>query len=445
MKQRRVMLYCRVSTEHQVKHGESITDQTEALHKWAEDNDCIVIGEYIDAGFSGAKPYTSRPEFCRMLREADELRPDLLLFTRLDRFTRNPRDYYNLAHTFEQHQLQWKAIWQEFDTTTPAGQAMIGTMVVFSKLERDNTSERIKAHNVEKRIRGELVSGNLPRGYMVKDKKPVKDPVTEQGMNAFFATYLSGQGLKKSIQAAAEHSVVFTSTSCASFVLRNAKSYTGYIQGVECEPYITMEQCNLILATRKQPIRKSDYPFIFHGIVKCSCCGGNFGAHRNFYKKKSGKGVQLYYNCTKHYNSTQGKCENKVNIYESDIEAYLLDHVQAALEAEKATTVFDEKEVDNSQAIKNLQNKRKRLVDLYIDALIEKDELSKRCIEIDSQIEELEKEQNIHEDKVQIDLPENWKDIYNQLESDGKREFWFSSLDAIYIHPDRSISFEFRH
>lgn len=210
---KRVLIYCRVSTDQQAEFGESIVDQLQALRKWSADNDCIILDEYVDAGFSAAKLYTSRPEFCRMLADADRLRPDLILFTRLDRFTRSPRDYYNVVYEFEKHNLEWKSIWQPFDTTTPEGQAMIGNALVWGKLERDTVSRRIKMHNIQKRARGELCSGNLPRGYKIENKRPVKDPVYESAVNAFFQSYLSGAGITASMNAAKAHGLTFPAST----------------------------------------------------------------------------------------------------------------------------------------------------------------------------------------------------------------------------------------
>lgn len=47
------VLYIRVSTKLQVEKGESIDAQRFELTRYAENHDMRVLGEYVDAGFSG--------------------------------------------------------------------------------------------------------------------------------------------------------------------------------------------------------------------------------------------------------------------------------------------------------------------------------------------------------------------------------------------------------
>lgn len=446
---KRVMLYCRVSTDQQAKNGDSIQDQTEALTKWAEDNRCVVVGTYIDAGFSGAKSYTTRPQFVQMLKDSERIRPDMVLFTRLDRFTRNPRDYYNVAHTFEEHGLQWKAIWQDFDSTTAAGQAMIGTMVVFSKLERDNTSARIIAHNIEKRARGELVSGKLPRGYMIKDKKPVKDPEKEEAVNTFFRSYLSGAGMSESLRNANLHGLGIASVSGASAMLRNAKAYAGMIQGIPCEPYLTEEECQIILRGRKARPKKTDQIYLFRGLVVCGECRRNLGAHRQAWKSKHGKGYNLYYNCTRHY--ALRKCDNTVNMLEGTIEGYLIDNLDQIMQEHVALIERQRREAnteDIEKKIRQLQQKRKRTFEAYVDGIVEKEDFREVSDRIQSEIEELqgilEKVPQRGAQSVRAILCDGWMDMYMDLDRVRKREFWYHVIDRVVVRPDRSMEVRLR-
>lgn len=56
------VLYIRVSTKLQVEKGESIDAQRFELTRYAENHDMRVLGEYVDAGFSG-KNVQGRPQF----------------------------------------------------------------------------------------------------------------------------------------------------------------------------------------------------------------------------------------------------------------------------------------------------------------------------------------------------------------------------------------------
>ena len=65
----RVALYIRVSTEEQAVHGLSVDDQKDSLQKWAEENKHKVVDYYVDAGVSGRKSVSKRPELQRLLSD----------------------------------------------------------------------------------------------------------------------------------------------------------------------------------------------------------------------------------------------------------------------------------------------------------------------------------------------------------------------------------------
>lgn len=439
-----VFCYIRVSTDKQAKSGDSVEDQTEALHKWCNDNGCFILDTYIDAGFSGAKEYTTRPAFCKMLDDAKTMHPDLLVFTRLDRFTRNPRDYYNVVYTFQKNGLQWKSIWQDFDSTTASGQAMIGTMMVFAKLERDTTSERIKLHNKEKRERHELTSGKMPRGYINVNKKPVIDPDAKEGVQAFWNAYLAGSGLKVAMEEAEKHGVKFSGVSSASFMLRNAQAYTGMIQNVPTEPYLTQEQADLILSMRKAPIRKTGFTYMFKGLVYCADCGKRFGSHKRHYTHIDGsQGTQVFYNCTRHFACRD--CGNNVSMGENKIESYLLDTIETYVGNLVADCDIEEEkpaDIDYGKEIEKLKEKKVRAYQGYIDGMVSHDMFISQASVIDKQIAELEEKNKVKKPiikDVSAVLPENWNDIYDELTVEYKRQFWYTIIEKIVISKDREI------
>lgn len=441
---KRIYTYMRVSTDRQVKFGESLEDQRSALSRWANEHDCVIIREYVDAGKSASKEYRTRPAFLQMISDSKIDHPDQIVFTRLDRFIRNQRDYHNIAYDFQKENLQWCAIWEHYDSTTQSGRLAISIMVAVFETESINTSNRLKAHNVEKRARGELVSGNMPRGYIIHNKKPVKDPATSDGINAFWRTYLSGQGMSQSIYAAERHGVYLAVSSC-SFILRNAMHYSGHIQGVPCEPYITEAEAAQVLAKRKKSVRNSANVFLFSGIARCAECGRAMGAHAHKLKH----GVYIYYNCTLHY-SARHKCSNAINLDERDIESQLIDQLEdgfIALIEEAKKSQSDPKVPENMRRrISQLSSQKERLLDVYLNGIIEKEEFEKKRSDLDFEITDLRRSlSDLEKNKIPTDLrdllPEGWKEMYQELDQKKRREFWFSVIKEVQISPDRTVSF----
>ena len=114
----KVFLYLRVSSEEQVKHGYSLDAQYEALKDFCEKNNHVVLGVYKDEGISGRKPYTKRPAMMELLNDLGKVRPDIILFTKLDRWFRNIKEYYKVQDILDKYKVDWKAINEEYDTST---------------------------------------------------------------------------------------------------------------------------------------------------------------------------------------------------------------------------------------------------------------------------------------------------------------------------------------
>jgi site-specific DNA recombinase len=83
----RAALYVRVSTQEQAKHGLSIDEQERALRARAKEEGWEVSGLYREAGVSGRR--SDRPEYQRLLADAQRGRFEKLLVWKLDRFGRD--------------------------------------------------------------------------------------------------------------------------------------------------------------------------------------------------------------------------------------------------------------------------------------------------------------------------------------------------------------------
>lgn len=216
------------------------------------------------------------------------------------------------------------------------------------------------------------------------------------------------------------------------------------IQGVPCEPYITPEQCQLILDTRKTKSKPTGHIYLFRGMMRCGMCGGNLGAHRSFYTVRSTgeRRATVYYTCSAKDNHRNG-CTNNVHIREKVVEEFLINEIDLYMLHQYDSVTPAPVVPDHTSQIRNLEAKRKRLVDAFIDGLISKDDFSNRVREIDESIKNLNSVV-IPEAPTTINLPDNWKDIYNDLSLEGKRGFWFNTVSEIVVNPDKSISFSFR-
>ena len=431
----KIALYCRVSTDEQAKHGESIADQEQALIRFAESRQAT-YDIYKDPGYSAHRAYTTRPDLKRLLENIKEY--DLVCFTKLDRWTRKTADYYKLEERLTG--VPWRAILEDYETETATGRLRVGIMLSVNQHEAERTGERIKFTFEEKRKRGEIVSGNMPRGYKLENKKPVKDEAAAEAVSAFWDAYFIG-GLGAAQQAAAEHGMPLP-VSSASFMLRNANSYAGHIQGVECEAYITQEQADLITGSRKSRPKKAANVFLFSGLVFCAECGGRFGGHLHNYKKADGTdGTQKFYNCNHRHKFNPHQCENRTCIYESDIERYLLTDLNSIIaryeaEANSASSAVDEKEI--ASKLNALEAKKRRAYDAYVDGIVSKADFERQMQKLEASIAAI-KIPAPEKKKAPVQLPDNWQEAYKSASMENKRLFWLRIIKEIRISKDRSI------
>ena len=139
----RVAIYIRVSTDKQVKDGDSMRDQLATGQKYIDGHEnMILVDTYIDDGISGQK--LKRDDFQRLIDDVRAGRIDLIIFTRLDRWFRNLRHYLNTQDILDKHGVSWTAIEQPyFDTSTPHGRAFVNNSMIWAELEAQNDSDRI--------------------------------------------------------------------------------------------------------------------------------------------------------------------------------------------------------------------------------------------------------------------------------------------------------------
>ena len=118
---------------------------------------------FEDEGFSGAT--TKRPKLQKLINEVRNNNIKMVICYRLDRISRNVSDFANLKKEFDQYDVEFVSIKDNFDTTTPMGNAMMMIVSVFAQLERDTIAERIRDNMRELAKSGRWLGGITPTGY----------------------------------------------------------------------------------------------------------------------------------------------------------------------------------------------------------------------------------------------------------------------------------------
>jgi DNA invertase Pin-like site-specific DNA recombinase len=142
-----VALYARVSTD-----GQDPELQLSALRAHAANRGWVIVGEFIDQGYSGAKE--KRPALDRLMKTAWAGGLQAVLVWRFDRFARSVKHLIKALEEFRSLNLNFISLQEQFDTSTPIGQAMFTIIGVMAQLERDIIRERVRVGLDVARARG---------------------------------------------------------------------------------------------------------------------------------------------------------------------------------------------------------------------------------------------------------------------------------------------------
>lgn len=441
---KRVFLYVRVSTEEQAIHGLSIEAQTAVLEEWAGNAGHTVVGLYTDAGISARKPASKRPALQQLLSDVRAGKGELVAFTKLDRWFRNIAEYYKVQEVLEQSHVDWKTIQEDYDTSTASGRLKINIMLSVAQDEADRTSERIKAVFEAKRQKLEPLTGSAPTGYRIEGKRLAKDPETEQAVEAFFRKYLACGSVSVTQAHVLENYGLRIEYQLASKML-NSPAYYGRYYGIDgmTPPYITKEEFDRIREMRVRTVRraKQNRTYLFSGIAVCGECGFRLGGRTNVRNKVP------TYNCPGHYVKRSG-CQNKTNMSERKIEAYLMDRIEPEmrrLKLEYGNIAAQKSGKNHRREIAVIRGKLSKLKDLYLNDLITLEEYKTDQTSMTELIAKLEEQDHPGREpdfqKFDVLLSAGWRDVYEEVSKERKREFWQAVLREIRIYPDRHIEF----
>lgn len=143
------------------KDSISIETQIELCKKEVIDNSEIKV--YQDKGFSGKN--TLRPSFKQMISDVEQGLIKNIVVYRLDRISRSVVDFANIIDILNKHSVGFISANEKFDTSSPAGKAMLYIVMVFAQLERETIAERIKDNYYQRGTEGAWTGGPAPFGY----------------------------------------------------------------------------------------------------------------------------------------------------------------------------------------------------------------------------------------------------------------------------------------
>ena len=376
-------------------HGLSIDAQLSALRE-AYPNGV----EYVDLGISARKPILKRPELQRLLRDVEARKIDLVVFCRLDRWTRNIREYYKAQDVLDAYNVPWRALQEDYETQTAAGRLKVNIMLAVAQDEADRTSERIKAVFEDKRRKGLVPTGSVPLGVMLENGKYAPSEDADRARE-LFQTFL----LTRSVTETAKR--FGWSGNGVRYALRN-RLYADL--GIVDES--TWQTTQNVLQSRSQRHVRTDRVYLFSGLIICPECGSRMTCVR-----VSG---HTYYRCPRHYDGDCPGC----HVSELKLEKYLLANLLPAVDG---VNFEIKKKRKKTVDVAHLRKRMDKLTDLYMNDLISREKYAEEYKSIQTAIEEAERERKPI-DRAEI---KDALGAYKLLSDNGKRIFWQTLIKSI--------------
>ncbi len=416
MNQNRYILYARKSTDVEDKQVLSIEAQLAELRSYAKDNGLVIIDTVIEK--KSAK-VPGRPKFGEVLKRIQNGEADSILAWHPDRLARNSIDGGQIIYLLDQKHLvdlKFQSFWFE---NTSQGKFMLSIAFGQSKYYVDNLSENTKRGLRQKIRRGEF-PGIAPFGYYnnTRTKTVHIDKRQAELVKAIFVLYSEGQSTFQDISDYLYERGVKTtggkpySKDKVKYILKNPFYYGHFMYGGEIyegkhTPIITkklFDKVQTVIEQRSHPTKGLIEPQAYCGLLRCTC-GMMITAENKIKRQKNGNQHHyVYYRCTRKNKSV--KC------IEPAVRAELLDQQLSDLLAgfalpqeyadkmrEMATKdeLADKLQIDSKidglrTELTHLSEKLQRLLDGFLDGVLEREVYTQKKAEIMSQKKTLEEQ-----------------------------------------------------
>lgn len=177
MKTTRCAIYTRKSNEEGLDMAfNSLDAQREAgidyIKSQKHEGWQLVEEEYNDGGFSGGT--MKRPGLQQLLDDIDRGRIDVVVVYKVDRLSRSLSDFARMMEVFDEKQVSFVSVTQQFNTTTSMGRLTLNMLLSFAQFEREVSGERIRDKLAATKKKGYWVGGQPPLGYRLQTGEETK-------------------------------------------------------------------------------------------------------------------------------------------------------------------------------------------------------------------------------------------------------------------------------
>ena len=163
-RERRVVFYGRVSTEHEAQIS-ALENQMQWYDTQAQEHkNWIIVGRYIDEGITGTQA-KKRPAFLNMIEDAKKGKFDLIVTREVCRFARNTVDTLVTTRELRNYGIEVYFVEDNIWTMDGDGELRLTIMATLAQEESRKVSERVKAGQQISREKGMVYGCGNILGY----------------------------------------------------------------------------------------------------------------------------------------------------------------------------------------------------------------------------------------------------------------------------------------
>ncbi|MBU2626027.1 MAG: recombinase family protein, partial [candidate division Zixibacteria bacterium] len=304
---------------------------------------------YDDGGFTGGN--TGRPALQALLLDIQSGQIDCVVVYKVDRLSRSLLDFVKLMEVFEQHEVSFVSVTQQFNTATSMGRLVLNVLLSFAQFEREIISERTSDKMCAARRKGKWVGGPPVLGYDLDRelKRLILDPNEAKIVRELFDLYLKKESMLKVAREANRRGWKTKSWVTRNGKIRNGRSfdkadlqriftnvtYTGHVRHRDevfpgehvgiIDPSVFQQVQTLIEKNRNAGGKayRNPHAGLLKRLLRCGNCGAAMG---HTYTQKKNK-LYRYYLCTTKQKQGWQSCDTPF-LPAQDIEDFVVEMIK---------------------------------------------------------------------------------------------------------------------
>lgn len=401
------IIYTRVSTKNQAEEGYSLAGQEKDCKTFAEMNGYKVSKVFVEKGESAKTQDRTELQNLMKFCIANKKNIDAIIIWKIDRLTRDIRDFYRLQEFFTK--LNIRVLFaRENNGDSATDRLTRNLMGVLAQYENDQKAERVTNGMKTAFLQGHWM-WKAPIGYIMKDGNIEPDPKTAHYIKKIFKLFATGMYQQVQIIKIMAEDGLKINTNMLSRMLKNPL-YNGYMYKKEWseepirgifEPLISEAEFKKVqdILNGKKPVitayKRNNPEFPLRQFITCPNCNQPLTGS----KSKGRKERYAYYHC--HHKD----CCINFRIRKERLEDAFVDYLkfikpeQDLLNLFETTVkdVYNEKlsiRLNSQKQVQNklieLKNRKSKLIDLRLDGTIGEDDYKFKTEQLSEEIQENE-------------------------------------------------------